>query len=82
MSPEIIQIVLPLTFLGICGLVGEILVQGRRDKAAENVCRCPLRGKRALARLECPQATADGGDTGLKTYPDSYAWWAGRGRRL
>jgi hypothetical protein len=35
MSPEIIQIVLPLTFLGICGLVGEILVQGRRDKTAE-----------------------------------------------
>ncbi len=35
MSPEIIQIVLPLTFIGICGLVGEILVQGRRDKTAE-----------------------------------------------
>ncbi len=35
MSPEIIQIVLPLTFIGICGLVGEILVQGRRDKMAE-----------------------------------------------
>ncbi len=31
MSPEVIQIVLPLTFLGICGFVGEILVQGHRD---------------------------------------------------
>jgi hypothetical protein len=35
MSPEIIQIVLPLTFFGICGLVGEILIQGHRDRAAE-----------------------------------------------
>ena len=35
MSPEIIQFVLPLTFIGICGLVGEILVQGHRDKAAK-----------------------------------------------
>jgi hypothetical protein len=34
MSPEIIQIVVPLTFLAICGLVGEILVQCRRDKTA------------------------------------------------
>jgi hypothetical protein len=35
MSPEVIQIVVPLTFIGICGLAGEILVQGRRDKTAE-----------------------------------------------
>jgi hypothetical protein len=35
MSPEILQVILPLTFLGVCGLVGEILVQGRRDKSAE-----------------------------------------------
>jgi hypothetical protein len=41
MSPEIIQIVLPLTFLGICGLVGEILVQGRRDKVAEERLQLP-----------------------------------------
>lgn len=41
MSPEIIQIVLPLTFLGICGLVGEILVQGRRDKVAEGRLQTP-----------------------------------------
>ncbi len=34
MSLEVIQIVLPLTFLGVCGLVGEILVQARRDKGA------------------------------------------------
>jgi len=42
MSPEIIQIILPLTFLGICGLVGEILVQGHRDKAAEEHLRLPV----------------------------------------
>jgi hypothetical protein len=41
MSLEIIQIVLPLTFLGVCGLVGEILVQGRRDKAAEERLQVP-----------------------------------------
>jgi hypothetical protein len=36
MSPEIIEIVLLLTFLGICCLVGEILVQCRRDRAAQD----------------------------------------------
>ena len=41
MSPEIIHIVLPLTFLGICGLVGEILVQGRRDKVAGKRLQMP-----------------------------------------
>ena len=41
MSPEVIQIVLPLTFLGICALVGEILVQGHRDKAAEERLQMP-----------------------------------------
>jgi hypothetical protein len=41
MSPEFVQIVLVLTFLGICGLVGEILVQGRRDRAAEARLRTP-----------------------------------------
>jgi hypothetical protein len=45
MSPEIIQIVLPLTFLGICGLVGEILVQGRRDKVAEQRLQLPASRK-------------------------------------
>ncbi len=45
MSPEIIQIVVPLTFLGICGLVGEILVQGRRDKAAERRLQLPAARK-------------------------------------
>jgi len=41
MSPEIIQIVLTLTFLGICGLVGEILVQGYRDKAVDERLKFP-----------------------------------------
>jgi hypothetical protein len=41
MSPEVIQIVLPLTFLGICGFVGEILVQGHRDKVAEERLHLP-----------------------------------------
>jgi len=45
MSLEIIQIVLPLTFLGICGLVGEILVQGRRDKVAEERLQLPASRK-------------------------------------
>ncbi|MGO9115391.1 MAG: hypothetical protein ACLP9L_39775 [Thermoguttaceae bacterium] len=45
MSPEIIQIVLPLTFLGICGLVGEILVQGRRDRVAEERLQLPASRK-------------------------------------
>ena len=45
MSPEIIQIVLPLTFLGICGLVGEILVQARRDKLAEERLQIPASRK-------------------------------------
>jgi hypothetical protein len=45
MSPEIIQIVVPLTFLGICGLVGEILVQGRRDKVAEERLQMPVARK-------------------------------------
>jgi hypothetical protein len=45
MSPEIIQIVLPLTFLGICGLVGEILVQGRRDKVADERLQLPASRK-------------------------------------
>ena len=46
MSPEVIQIVVPLTFIGICGLAGEILVQGRRDKTAEERLQMLLRGKR------------------------------------
>ncbi len=41
MTPEIIQIVLPLTFLGVCGLVGEILIQCRRDKAADERLQAP-----------------------------------------
>jgi hypothetical protein len=45
MSPEIIQIVLPLTFLGMCGLVGEILVQGRRDKVAAERRQMPASRK-------------------------------------
>jgi hypothetical protein len=45
MSPEIIEIVVPLTFLGICGLVGEILVQGRRDKVAEERLQLPVSRK-------------------------------------
>ncbi len=36
MSPEMIEIVLLLTFLGICCLVGEILVQCRRDRAEQD----------------------------------------------
>ena len=36
MSLELVQILLPLTFLGMCGLVGEILVQGRRDQLSRN----------------------------------------------
>jgi hypothetical protein len=45
MSPEIIQIVLPLTFLGVCCLVGEILVQCRRDRAAEGRLQLPASRK-------------------------------------
>ena len=33
MSPETLQVLLPLTFLGICCLVGEILVQCHRDRS-------------------------------------------------
>ena len=40
MPPEIIQIVVPLTFLGILGVAGEILVHCRRGKLAEQ--RVPL----------------------------------------
>jgi hypothetical protein len=32
MSLEAVQIVLTLTFFGVCGLVGGVLVQGRRDE--------------------------------------------------
>ena len=60
MSPEIIQIVLPLTFLGICGLVWEILVQGRRDKVAEE------RLQVSDARKEGPHPARKGG-TGRPT---------------
>jgi hypothetical protein len=55
MSPEIIQIVLPLTFLGICGLVGEILVQGRRDKTADE-------------RLQAPASRKEGPHSARKTH--------------
>jgi hypothetical protein len=54
MSPEIIQDVLLLTFLGICGLVGEILVQGRRYKVAE-------------ARLHLPASRQGGPHSPRKT---------------
>ena len=46
MSPEIIQVVLLLTFLGICGLVGEILVQCRRDKVAGERLQFPVSRKK------------------------------------
>ena len=58
MSPEIIQIVLPLTFLGVCGLVGEILVQGHRDKVAEERCRMPASRKEGPHPPESPQEPA------------------------
>ena len=45
MSPEIIQVVLTLTFLGICGLVGEILVQGHRDKVTGERLQLPASPK-------------------------------------
>jgi hypothetical protein len=54
MSSEIIQVVLALTFLGICGLVGEILVQCHRDKAAE-------------ARLQRPETRQRGPHAAKKT---------------
>lgn len=34
MPPEIIEYVLPLSFLGICGLIGEIIINGHRDRVA------------------------------------------------
>ena len=36
MSLELVQVLLPLTFLGVCSLVGEILVQGRRDRLSRD----------------------------------------------
>ena len=59
MSPEIIQIVLPLTFIGICGLVGEILVQGRRDKATEERLQLPSRKEGSHAARKVRRSTAD-----------------------
>ena len=55
MSPEVIQIVLPLTFLGICGLVGEILVQGHRDKVAEERLHAGFAERGASLRGKGPQ---------------------------
>jgi len=45
MSPEFIQVVLILTFLGICAMVGEILVQGHRDKVADERVDYPVSRK-------------------------------------
>ena len=60
MPPEIIQIVVPLTFLGICGLVGEILVQGRRDKVAEQRLQMPASPKgRPHSARTARKSTAD-----------------------
>ena len=63
MSPEIIQIVLPLTFLGLCGLVGEILVQGRRDKVAEERLQMPA------SRKEGPHAARKTGKRATEMRP-------------
>ena len=60
MSPEMIQIVLPLTFLGICGLVGEILVQGRREKVADERLQLPAwRKEGPHAARKARKTTAD-----------------------
>ena len=42
MPLEVVQIVLPLTFLGLCGLAGEILVQARRDRASREHSQVPI----------------------------------------
>lgn len=36
MSLDLVQIIFPLTFLGVCSLVGEILVQGRREQLSRH----------------------------------------------
>jgi hypothetical protein len=46
MSPEILQIIFPLAFLGVCFLVGEILVQGHRDRVAAGQVQPRQRSRR------------------------------------
>jgi hypothetical protein len=46
MSPELLQLVLPLTFLGVCCLVGQIVVQSHRERIATEVWPHPPRRKR------------------------------------
>jgi len=41
MSPDIIEIIMPLTFFGVCCLVGGILVESRRERAVEEQLHMP-----------------------------------------
>jgi hypothetical protein len=41
MPLEAVPLVLTLTFFGVCGLIGGVLVQGRRDGAARGHERIP-----------------------------------------
>ena len=55
MSPETLQVIFPLSFLGICCLIGEILVQCHRDRSAAAAWPRPMgrttrRGVRQKAR--------------------------------
>jgi hypothetical protein len=46
MSQELLQIVLPLTFLGACCLVAQIVVQSHRDRAGADLWSHPPRRSR------------------------------------
>jgi hypothetical protein len=43
MSPEILEVIFPLTFLGVCCLVGQIIVQCHRDRSASSPWPRPMR---------------------------------------
>ncbi len=43
MSPEILEVIFPLTFLGVCCLVGQIVVLGHRERAASSPWPRPRR---------------------------------------
>jgi hypothetical protein len=52
MSQDLLQIVLPLTFLGACCLVGQIVVQSHRDRADVELWPHPPRRKTLSAETK------------------------------
>jgi hypothetical protein len=43
MSPEFLEVIFPLTFLGVCCLVGQIVVLGHRERSAAAPWPRPVR---------------------------------------